>query len=137
MSPRRRNRILCAETHEDTCQMLSLFLEREGHEVRAAQTLAQCLELARTEAFDLYMVDDNYPDGTNIELCQRLRQLHPRTPILFFSSSAFERDRQKGLEAGAWAYLTKPGDILEIAETIKALLRSAADERARGEESAS
>lgn len=131
MPPRRRKLILCAETHQDTCHMLSLLLGREGHEVRTAHTIAGCLELAHAESFDLYMVDDDYPDGTNIELCQRLRRLHPRTPILFFSSSAYEQDRERGMAAGAQAYLTKPGDILEIVETIKALLRSASNEATR------
>ncbi len=130
MLPRRRKRILCAETHEDTCRMLSLFLEREGHEVRTAQTVASCLQLAQEESFDLYMIDDGYPDGTNIELCQKLRQLHQRVPILFFSSASYERDRQRGLEAGAQAYLTKPGDIMKIAETIETLLRSGTDKDA-------
>ena len=123
MPPHGKKRILCAEPHEDTCLMLSFALEREGHEVRAAQTLADSLRLAEDESFDLYMVNDGYPDGTNIELCEQLHRLYPRVPILLFSSAAFEHDRQRGMAAGAQAYLTKPGDILEVAETIRALLR--------------
>jgi DNA-binding response OmpR family regulator len=137
MPPRTKKRILCAETHEDTCQMLTYFLEREGHEVGSAATIADCLRLAASVPFDLYMVDDDYPDGTNIELCQQLRRLSPRIPILFFSSSAYERDRQRGLDAGAQVYMTKPGDIVEIAATIEALLKRAEEEALRGEDTAS
>ena len=137
MPPRSKKRILCAETHEDTCQMLTYFLERSGHEVDSAGTIADCLRLASSVTFDLYMVDDDYPDGTNIELCQRLRRLSPRTPIIFFSSLAYERDRQRGLEAGAQIYMTKPGDIVEIAATIEALLKRAEEDALRGEGSAS
>ena len=134
MPPHRRKRILCAETHEDTCQMLCYALRREGHEVQGARTIAECLQLAGDETFDLYMIDDDYPDGTSLELCQQLRLLHPRVPVLFFSSAAFEQDRERGLRAGAQAYLTKPGDILEIAETIRRLLHSGPDEEALGDE---
>lgn len=137
MPPRSKKRILCAEPHEDTCQMLAYFLEHEGHEVDSAGTIADCLRLASSTDFDLYMVDDDYPDGTNIELCQQLRRLSPRTPILFFSSLAYERDRQRGLAAGAQVYMTKPGDIVEIAATIKALLERAEEDALRGEENAS
>ncbi len=122
--PLKKRRILCAETHEDTCSLLTLILERQGHEVKKGDSIAQCLELARTEEFDLYLLDDSYPDGSSIELCKRLRAIDPQTPILFFSSASFERDVRRGLEAGAQAYLTKPGDILQVAQTIKALLKS-------------
>jgi len=117
--------------------MLTYFLEHQGHEVNSAGTIADCLRLASDVRFDLYMIDDDYPDGTNIELCQQLRRLSPRTPILFFSSMAYERDRRRGLEAGAQVYLTKPGDIVEIAATIAALLKHADEDALRAEDSAS
>jgi len=118
-----KRRILCAETHQDTCSLITLLLERQGHEVKTGSSISHCLELARSESFDLYLLDDSYPDGTSIELCKKLRALDPQTPILFFSSACFEKDIREGMEAGAQAYLTKPGDILQVAETIKALLK--------------
>ncbi len=78
--------------------------------------------MARRERFDLYMLDDDYVDVTSIELCRELRALTPETPILFFSSLAFPRDRERALEAGALAYLTKPDDIFEIVSTINSIL---------------
>jgi DNA-binding response OmpR family regulator len=118
-----KRRILCAETHQDTCSLITLLLERQGHEVRTGSSIGQCLELARRERFDLYLLDDSYPDGTSIELCKKLRARDPQTPILFFSSACFEKDIREGMEAGAQAYLTKPGDILQVVQTIKALLK--------------
>jgi DNA-binding response OmpR family regulator len=99
-----------------------VLLEKHGHEVKSANTLYDCLELASTEHFDLYMLDDGYADGSNIELCRQLRRISPETPILFFSSKAFPRDRQAAMEAGAEAYMTKPLDILEIAEAVNSIL---------------
>lgn len=120
--PSEKRRVLCAEPHEDTCMLIKLMLGRQGHEVVSAQTVHDCLELARRERFDLYMLDDDYVDGTSIELCRELRALTPETPILFFSSLAFPRDRERALEAGALAYLTKPNDIFEIVSTINSIL---------------
>jgi two-component system OmpR family response regulator len=119
-SPRRR--VLCAEPHEDTCRLITMLLERQGHEVVSAGTIAECVGLADAKAFDLYMVDDDYIDGTAIQLCKRLREMTPGTPILFFSAQAFRRDRELALEAGATAYLTKPDDLFDIVSTINSIL---------------
>lgn len=120
--PRDKKRVLCAEPSEDICSLITTMLGQSGYEVLSAKTVHDCLELARAERFDLYMLDDDYIDGTGIELCRQLRVLTPETPILFFSTAAFERDRLRGLEAGASAYLTKPDDIFEIVQTVNAIL---------------
>lgn len=120
--PSYKRRILCAETHLDTCALVTLLLEQQGHQVKSATSASQFLELATAEHFDLYMLDDDYTDGTSLDLCRSLRKLTPETPILFFSSAAFPRDREAALEAGAEMYLTKPTDILEIADAVNAIL---------------
>jgi DNA-binding response OmpR family regulator len=119
-SPRRR--VLCAEPHEDTCSLITLLLERQGHEVVAARTVAECVRLVGGGDFDLYMVDDDYIDGTAVQLCRRLREMTPGTPVLFFSAQAFRRDRELALEAGAAAYLTKPDDLFDIVATVNSIL---------------
>jgi DNA-binding response OmpR family regulator len=120
--PRDKKRVLCAEPSADICSLVCMMLGRSGYHVVSATTIHDCLELARAERFDLYMLDDDYIDGTSIELCKQLRVLTPETPILFFSTASFERDRQRGLAAGASAYLTKPDDIFEIVQTINSIL---------------
>ena len=117
-----KRRVLCAEPHEDTCTIIAKLLEQQGHEILSAKTIDEALEKAQAEHFDLYMLDDVYIDGSSLELCKQLRRLSPETPILFFSAQAFERDREKGIEAGAQAYLIKPVDILEIVQTVNSVL---------------
>ena len=117
-----RRRVLCAEPHEDTCGIITMLLELQGHEVVPAKSVAECVELVGQKSFDLYMLDDEYIDGTGLELCKRLRSLTPATPILFFSAQAFRRDRELALEAGATAYLTKPDDLFDIVSTVNSIL---------------
>jgi DNA-binding response OmpR family regulator len=128
-----RRRVLCAEPHEDTCSLLTTLLEQQGHEVVSARSMAECLALVGQRPFDLYMLDDDYVDGSGLELCKRLRARTPATPILFFSAQAFLRDRQRALEAGAHAYFIKPGDIFEIVSAVNSILapRAAAREAER------
>ena len=120
--PTIKKRILCAEPHEDICRLLTLLLEQQGHEVKSAPTISDCLELAASEQFDLFLLNDRYIDGDGLALCRQLRRRHGEVPILFFTSAAFLKDRQQGMEAGASAYLTKPGDVVEVVQTINALL---------------
>ncbi|HWS52495.1 MAG TPA: response regulator [Pyrinomonadaceae bacterium] len=124
-----RRRVLCAEPHEDTCSLLTALLEQQGHEVVPAKSVSECVALAVQRQFDLYMLDDDYIDGSGLELCKRLRAATPGTPILFFSAQAFLRDRQRAMEAGAAAYLIKPGDIFEIVQAINSILAPRADAR--------
>jgi CheY-like chemotaxis protein len=133
--PNQRRRVLCAEPHADTCVLLTEMLEQQGHEVVAASSLRECLDLVREREFDLYMLDDDYIDGTALELCRRLRATTPRTPILFFSAQAFVSDRERALAAGAAAYFIKPGDIFEIVQAVNSILAPhAAPQSAHGAE---
>ncbi len=120
--PYPRRRVLCAEPHQDTRRLITMLLERQGHEVVPAETVGECVRLVGGGGFDLYMLDDDYIDGTAIQLCKRLREMTPGTPILFFSAQAFRRDRELALEAGAAAYLTKPDDLFEIVRTVNSIL---------------
>src|SRR2546423_15581352 len=117
-----RRRVRGAEPHEATCSLINELLTQQGHEVVSAKTVRECVELVGRERFDLYMLDDDYIDGTCIELCKRLRELTPETPILFFSARAFKRDREMAMSAGASAYLTKPDDLFEIVQTVNSIL---------------
>lgn len=129
MSSPPRRRVLCAEPHEDTCGLIAVLLERQGHEVVSAKTISECVEIIGRMGFDLYMLDDDYIDGTSLELCKRLREMTPETPILFFSSQAFARDRERAIEAGAHSYLIKPDDLFEIVQTVNSILSGGASHR--------
>jgi CheY-like chemotaxis protein len=105
LSPRRR--ILCIDDNEYTCFVLTALLGRD-YETKSVGTIGEAMELARREHFDLYILDNLFPDGTGLELCRQIRELRPQTPIIFYSGAAFESDKEEGLCAGAQAYIAKP-----------------------------
>jgi DNA-binding response OmpR family regulator len=108
MSPKARLRVLCVDDDEDSRVMLTTLFELASIDAEAVGTGAQALSSIQTESFDLYMLDSRLPDVDGFEFCRRLRAIDPHTPILFFSGAAFEKDRKKGIEAGANAYVVKP-----------------------------
>ena len=111
-------RALCVEDDEDSRDMLSTLLRFLRIEAKAVATAAQALSLIQAERFDLYLLDAWLPDLDGFELCRRMRDVDPHTPILFFSGAAFEADMKKGIEAGADAYVIKP-EIASLVENVK------------------
>lgn len=119
-----RCRVLCVDDNDDTCFMLRTLLGTSGYEVETAASVGDALRLARTESFDLFVIDNRYPDGTGVELCRRLRETRPGTGIIFYSGAAYGSDQQEGLDAGADAYVVKPA-IDELLKTIKDMIAAA------------
>lgn len=117
MSATPRPRVLYVEDHEDSREMLGLILQMALIEAKSVGTAAEALSTIQAERFDLYLLDSTLPDLDGFELCRRVRDLDASTPILFFSGAAYEADKQKGLEAGANAYISKP-DIENLLERI-------------------
>jgi DNA-binding response OmpR family regulator len=113
----KRLSVLYAEDNEDSSFMLMILLGLSDIDVLVARSVKEAFESAQNRHFDLYLLDNKFPDGSGLELCQQLRAIKPQTPIVFYSGAAYETDRQKGLEAGADAYLFKP-EVGTVASTI-------------------
>ena len=111
--------ILCVEDDADSREMLTLLLRSEGHEVIAATSIADGLDLACRESFDLMILDNWVEGGSGVELCKAIRCFDTQTPILFLSAAAFDSDIKKGIEAGAQAYLIKPLDFQILEKTAE------------------
>jgi len=118
MSFNPRPRVLCVEDDEDSRLMLSTLLRFALIETKTVGTAAQALSLIQAECFDLYLMDAWLPDLDGFELCRRIRDFDPDTPILFFSGAGYAADKKKGIEAGANAYVIKP-DLDGLLGSIK------------------
>ena len=100
-------RILFVDDHEDTRLVIQILLGMSDYEVATAESLASGLRLAQSESFDLYVLDTRLPDGSGKELCEKIREFDPKTPIIFYSGDAPEQ-LQRALECGAQDYVMKP-----------------------------
>jgi CheY-like chemotaxis protein len=114
-------RILYVDDHEDSAEMMKLLLAPMNYDVVAARTCEEALELAKSEPFDLCVLDKRLPDGSGIELCEQLNILTPGVPCIFYTGDAYEVNRQEAEAAGADAYVPKP-DVQKLIETVHSLL---------------
>jgi DNA-binding response OmpR family regulator len=122
MSTLSRTRILITEDDPDTRALLEFLLDGAGHDVTSTSSFEEALSAARVGTFDLYLLDNWLATASGIELCERLREFDGRTPILFCSGAAYEKDKENALRAGAQGYLVKPVDsdvlIAEVSRLI-------------------
>jgi two-component system catabolic regulation response regulator CreB len=108
-----RLRALCVDESEDCRDVLSTALKFWRIDASAVATATEALSLIQTERFDLYLLDVRLPDLDGFELCRRMLDFDPHTPILFFAGAPFESDKKMGIAAGANDYVTKPNmDVL-------------------------
>lgn len=114
-------RVLCVDDHHDTSEMLELLLSREDYEVEIAGTMEEACRLAEKSSFDLYVLDRRLPDATGLELCERLQEITPGVPCIFYSGDAYELHRREAIAAGAAAYVAKP-DIDGLIDAVQRLL---------------
>ena len=110
-----KGHILYCEDHDDTRIIMTMMLEQAGFRVTSVGTGKDCLELARRERFDLYLLDHTFPDASGVTLCEELRKFDEHTPILFYSGRAMPAEKEAAIRAGAQDYLIKPGDLFNVA----------------------
>lgn len=114
-------RVLCVDSDEDSREMLSALLKSYRLETETVETGAQALSLIQAERFDLYLLETRLSGLDGFELCRRMRDVDPHTPILFFSGAAYEADKKRGIEAGATVYVSKP-DVYDLLGRISQLV---------------
>jgi two-component system, OmpR family, response regulator RegX3 len=101
------------------------WLEAEGHEVVSVARGDEAIEAARTQAFDIALLDWMVPDISGEEVLRWLRERGERMPVMFATSNEDESEIVHILELGADDYLVKPLRRREFIARVNALARRA------------
>jgi CheY-like chemotaxis protein len=99
--------ILLVENHEDTVVYVRRFLEHYGHEVRAARTVQEAVDLVGAKDPDVILSDIGLPDGDGWMLLQRLRA-KTKAYAIAMSGFGMRTDVDRSLAAGYQDHLIKP-----------------------------
>jgi two-component system response regulator MprA len=99
-----------------------------GYEVQTAEGGAEAIEAVVQSVPDAVVLDVGMPEIDGLEVCERLRRLGNRVPILMLTARVEVSDRVAGLDAGADDYLIKPFDVNELKARLRALLRRSGPE---------
>ena len=113
-------KVLCVEDDRDTCDVLRFIMTE--YEFTAVQTMEEAEVLIGEKTFDLYVLDNWLPDGSGIELCEKIRGSGSRSPIVFTSAIGQLREIELAMNAGADRYLVKPYEPDTLLRTVKELI---------------
>ena len=117
-------KILYVEDNDDNVYMLTSRLKRRGFDVAVATDGQQALEMARTDAPALIIMDLSLPVLDGWEATRRLKASDEtrHIPVIALSAHAMAGDREKALEAGCDDYDTKPVDLARLLDKIGKLV---------------
>ena len=117
-------RILVADDDEDILNLVALTLEREGYAVIRARDGAEAVDVALHAQPDLLVLDVMMPKQDGFAVIRALRGeiSTETTPILLLTASVQEHHRERGLDAGADAFVRKPFSPRELLGEIRRLL---------------
>lgn len=116
-------RILIAEDEEHLLEGIKINLEMEGYEVIGAVNGKEAVELFQKQRFDLCILDVMLPEMSGFNVCERIRFMDSRVPILFLTAKNMMEDKIQGLKIGADDYMVKPFNLEELLLRVKALLK--------------
>lgn len=122
---RTEGQVLLVEAHSDIRTTISSALYQSGFRVTGVECHAAALYQVEATEFDAYLLNRLCPDGIGLSLCHRLRKLYPQKPIVIYSIAALSITPEQRLNAGASAYLTEAGDILNPGPILLKLIDEA------------
>ena len=127
-------KILVVDDDTNICELLRLYLEKEGYTVIIANTGMQAVKSFAEHQPDLMLLDIMLPELDGWQVCREIRK-YSNKPIIMLSAKGETFDKVLGLELGADDYITKPFEAKEVLARIKAVLRRTAGTSAAPEAS--
>ena len=121
-----QNKILIVDDDENICELLNLYLKKDGFDTSIAYNGRQAVELAEKYNPDLILLDIMLPELDGWQVCREIRK-KSEVPIIMLTAKGETFDKILGLELGADDYVTKPFDTKEVVARIKAVLRRSND----------
>lgn len=123
-STTQRPRVLVVEDNEVMCDVIHDFLQQHGFRVGLARTGPEAIASVEAETPNIILMDIQLPTFDGIEVIRRLRGdvRFAEIPIVALTALAMQRDRERCLQAGVNAYISKPFKSTELIAVIERLL---------------
>jgi DNA-binding response OmpR family regulator len=116
-------KILIVEDDPQIAKVLKINLKLSGHETENVSTIEDAWDTLRKDHFDLMCLDIGLPDGSGIDLCEKVRSNGDEIPILFMSARTDEATVVKGITSGGDDYIRKPFGIEELKARMNKVMK--------------
>lgn len=118
-----KSKILIVEDEEKMALGLKDFFEFSGFSVKIASNCRKAREYLKKTFFDAIILDLMLPDCDGLILCDEIKEISPKTPIIILTAKGREIDVIRGFEYGADDYVKKPFSLNELLARVKASIR--------------
>ncbi len=117
-----KSKILIVDDEANICELIRLYLEKEGYNTVIAGNGRQAVDMFKTESPDLILLDIMLPGKDGWQVCREIRAASD-VPIIMITAKGETFDKVLGLELGADDYIVKPFEPKELVARVKAVLR--------------
>ena len=114
-------KILIVDDEKPICDLIDLNLSSAGYHCTAVQDGLKAIDLIEREEFDLILLDIMLPGADGYDVMEYIRPLG--IPVIFITAKHEVKNRVKGLKLGAYDYIVKPFDVVELVARVEAVLR--------------
>lgn len=115
-------KLLIVDDDHNICDMLKLYFENEGYNVRTANDGMEGLSYFKAFDPDLVLLDIMMPKKDGWQVCREIREISAK-PVIMITAKGEVFDKVLGLELGADDFVVKPFDMKELLARVKAVLR--------------
>jgi two-component system OmpR family response regulator len=122
-------RVLVVDDERQLASLVATALRYEGFDTATAATTAEAAGQVRSFRPDLIVLDVMLPDGSGVDLCERLRRNGYDMPVVFLTARDATEDKIAGLTVGGDDYMTKPFSLEELIVRVRAVLRRTKPDR--------
>lgn len=116
-------KVLIVEDEPALRELIQLSLEKERYVVETADSFNTALYKIEDYDYDCILLDIMLPDGSGLDLLEKLKAMHKRENVIIISAKDSLEDKVLGLELGADDYLSKPFHLVELNARIKSVIR--------------
>ena len=115
-------KILLIDDDPNICDLIKIYLENEGYEVKVASDGVEGLTYFKMYEPDLVLLDIMLPKKDGWQVCREIREQSSK-PVIMITAKGEVFDKVLGLELGADDFIVKPFDMKELSARVKAVLR--------------
>jgi DNA-binding NtrC family response regulator len=112
-------KLLLVDDEAGYVKVLAKRMAKRNIEVTPALSGSEAIKVLRTSNFDVAVLDLKMEDMDGIEVLKVFKMMDPKMPVIMLTGHGSETAAREGIEFGAFDYLTKPCDLLELVEKIR------------------
>ena len=116
-----RAKILVVDDEPTICSMMNVFLKQIGYEVKTVNSGEEAMALFNEEAPDMVLLDISMPGMRGIDVLQEMKSRKADCGVIMLSAYGDDQTIQEALDRGAYCYIQKPMELMELKKQLEAL----------------